>query len=97
MENAAAYEGYVITSAPEHDRLLLKSGFDQKYVTPEELGLRYFEALPLDHPVWKTCSRDIVRFVWYDDNGVPHLVGSSNFLLWPLANSLGFRGTLPCI
>ncbi|KAK7026534.1 hypothetical protein R3P38DRAFT_3191637 [Favolaschia claudopus] len=78
------YEYYSLTVHEGSERLVpKKKGTDdnlgpQKYVSPQELGLREITARPSDHPVWTTCQRDIVRLVYREGNKL-YLVGGFRY------------------
>ncbi|KAJ6475718.1 hypothetical protein C8R47DRAFT_1220555 [Mycena vitilis] len=88
--NAVTYIGCALTSAPEGDRLRpLKVTPSKKtkkskiykrtqYISPAQLRLRYYEARSDDHPVWRDCGRDIVRFICRR-GGKPYLVAGIRF------------------
>ncbi|KAJ7152312.1 hypothetical protein C8R43DRAFT_950915 [Mycena crocata] len=52
--------------------------YKRRYISPLELKLRWVEARPADHAVWRDCGRDIVRFIHIVD-GEEYMVGGVRF------------------
>ncbi|KAJ7145166.1 hypothetical protein C8R43DRAFT_1130226 [Mycena crocata] len=88
--SAANYIGCALTCAPDGDRLKPLKGKKRKnkkkksriykcrYISPLELKLRWVEARPADHAVWRDCGWDIVRFIHIVD-GEEYMVGGVRF------------------
>ncbi|KAJ7222291.1 hypothetical protein GGX14DRAFT_388107 [Mycena pura] len=92
VPDVASYDGYAIAFSradllrpknplpTKNTTLSHKPDHQQKYTTPEELGLRWVEPRPL---VMQRCLRDIVRFYYVDEHGCKQIVGGVRFGAYP--------------